>query len=98
MWNDDRAVELMDPTLGSPSSERTLMRYINIGLLCVQGKPADRPTMSKIIPMLNSDLIPLPVPNEPAFTTNHTAKSDTSLSSGENCTVNGLTLSRINPR
>lgn len=98
LWNDDRAVELMDPTLGSPSSVRTLIRYINIGLLCVQGKPADRPSMSKIIPMLNSDLIPLPVPNEPAFTTNHSVKPDASLSSGENCTVNGLTVSSIKPR
>ncbi|KAK1368309.1 Receptor-like serine/threonine-protein kinase [Heracleum sosnowskyi] len=98
LWNDDRAVELMDPTVGSTSSVRTLMRYINIGLLCVQGKPADRPSMSKIIPMLSSDLIPLPVPNEPAFTTNHTVKPDASLSSGENCTVNGLTVSSIKPR
>lgn len=98
MWIDDRAVELMEPTLGSPSSVYTLMRYINIGLLCVQGKPDDRPSMSKIIPMLNSDLIPLPVPNEPAFTTNHTVKPDTSSSNGENCTINGLTVSRIKPR
>lgn len=98
MWNDDRAVELMDPALGSPSSVYTLMRYINIGLLCVQGKPADRPSMSKIIPMLNSDLIPLPAPTEPAFTTNHTVKPEVLLSGGENCTLNGLTVSRIEPR
>ncbi|KAL8107704.1 G-type lectin S-receptor-like serine/threonine-protein kinase B120 [Apium graveolens] len=98
LWNYDRAVELLDPTLGSPSSVHTLMRYINVGLLCVQGKPADRPSMSKIIPMLNSDLIPLPVPNEPAFTTTHSVKPDASSSSGENCTVNGLTVSRIKPR
>ncbi|WOG85363.1 hypothetical protein DCAR_0104551 [Daucus carota subsp. sativus] len=98
LWNDDRAVELMDPALGSPSSVYTLMRYINIGLLCVQGKPADRPSMSKIIPMLNSDLIPLPAPTEPAFTTNHTVKPEVLLSGGENCTLNGLTVSRIEPR
>lgn len=98
MWNDDSALELLDSTLELPSSVRTLMRYINIGLLCVQGKPIDRPSMSKIIPMLNSDLIPLPVPKEPAFTTNHAVKRDASSSSGENCTVNGLTVSGIKPR
>lgn len=89
----------MDPALGSPSSVSTLLRYINIGLICVQGKPEDRPSMSSIISMLSNDLIPLPIPKEPAFTTNHTVmKSNASSSSGGNFSVNGLTVSRIEPR
>uniref|UniRef100_A0A5B6ZZX9 Protein kinase domain-containing protein n=1 Tax=Davidia involucrata TaxID=16924 RepID=A0A5B6ZZX9_DAVIN len=59
LWNADRGLDLMDTTLGYPSTS-TLLRCINIGLLCVQGNPTDRPTMSDVVSMLSNELAPLP--------------------------------------
>ncbi|KAG8080247.1 hypothetical protein GUJ93_ZPchr0007g5349 [Zizania palustris] len=52
---------------GRPGHERRLpwsdvMRCIHIGLLCVQGEPADRPVMSSVVMMLGSDTISLRAP------------------------------------
>jgi hypothetical protein len=52
----------MDPSLGDPPSTSMLLRYINIGLLCVQEIPADRPTMSDVISMIVKDRVSLPEP------------------------------------
>lgn len=46
----------MDPVLGSVSSTNTLLRYINVGLLCVQESAADRPAMSDIVSMLDNEM------------------------------------------
>ena len=59
------ATNIVDPALfNAPQNE--IMRCIHIGLLCVQGNVARRPTMATILFMLNSS-ITLPVPSEPAF-------------------------------
>ncbi|KAK3037631.1 hypothetical protein RJ639_030408 [Escallonia herrerae] len=99
MWNADRALELIDSVLVYPSSASTLLRYINIGLLCVQENPSDRPTMSDIVSMLSNDLAALPTPNQPAFcTSRRVMKANSSTNNTGNCSVNGLTISRIEPR
>ncbi|KAL5737866.1 hypothetical protein ACOSP7_030627 [Xanthoceras sorbifolium] len=36
MWNNDRALDLMDPILENEASFPMLIRYINVALLCVQ--------------------------------------------------------------
>lgn len=43
------------------------MRYIHIGLLCVQENLGDRPTMGSVVLMFSSHSITLPVPIRPAF-------------------------------
>ena len=48
-------------------SEFEVIRCIQIGLLCVQKNPNDRPTMMKIVLYLSNHLIRLPSPREPAF-------------------------------
>ena len=44
-----------------------IIRYIHIGLLCVQENVADRPTMASVVLMLSSYSITLPTPSKPAF-------------------------------
>ncbi|XP_022720840.1 cysteine-rich receptor-like protein kinase 10 [Durio zibethinus] len=44
-----------------------VIRCIQIGLLCVQEDPVDRPTMTTIVLMLNSYSVTLSLPNQPAF-------------------------------
>ncbi|KAL9393008.1 hypothetical protein Peur_012293 [Populus x canadensis] len=63
LWKySNKALDLMDPSLGDPPSTSMLLRYINIGLLCVQEIPADRPTMSDVISKIVKDRVSLPEP------------------------------------
>ena len=44
-----------------------IIRYIHIGLLCVQENVADRPTLASIALMLSSYSFTLPTPSKTAF-------------------------------
>jgi hypothetical protein len=46
---DGRPFELLDQSLGDSYSRDEVLRCIQIGLLCVQKDPADRPTMASIL-------------------------------------------------
>lgn len=89
----------MDPVLGSVSSTNTLLRYINVGLLCVQESAADRPTMSDVVSMLDNESVVLPSPKQPAFSN---LRSGLELHSSGNrpevCSVNSVTLSILEAR
>ncbi|OMO95402.1 hypothetical protein COLO4_15910 [Corchorus olitorius] len=66
-WTEGTAEFLIDSRLRSSSNSET-MRYIHIGLLCVQEQAVNRPTMDSVLLMLNSsNLMTLPVPTKPAF-------------------------------
>ncbi|KAL2525319.1 S-locus lectin protein kinase family protein [Abeliophyllum distichum] len=98
LWTSNRGVELMDPALGSPTP--ALLRYINLGLLCVQENPNDRPTLSTVISMLNNKVAPLPAPKQPAFTISRSLMNTASLSNGTagNYSLNELTVSMVEPK
>ncbi|XVF70431.1 hypothetical protein PTKIN_Ptkin11bG0161100 [Pterospermum kingtungense] len=66
LWTSNRGLELIDPVLEEVPMHLA-MRYINIGLLCVQERADDRPTMSDIVPMLSNESIILLSPKQPAF-------------------------------
>ncbi|WVZ03381.1 hypothetical protein V8G54_024187 [Vigna mungo] len=72
LWTRNSGLDLMDSalddsdTLGN-NSMHTVPRYVNIGLLCVQESPEDRPTMSDVVSMIGNDTVPLPSPKPPAF-------------------------------
>ena len=66
-WKDQRAFELLDPTLEGRYSKSEAFRCIQVGLLCVQENPDDRPTMTAINLMLNTESPDLPLPLEPTF-------------------------------
>ncbi|PWA73721.1 cysteine-rich RLK (RECEPTOR-like protein kinase) 26 [Artemisia annua] len=67
-WRNGTTVNMIDPILKAGSgSLDDIIRSIHIGLLCVQEKVNDRPTMASVVLMLNSLSVTLPVPSEPAF-------------------------------
>ncbi|KAF7132321.1 hypothetical protein RHSIM_Rhsim09G0043100 [Rhododendron simsii] len=67
-WREGTASNLIDPTLRvNSNSASEMMRYIHIGLLCVQENVARRPTMGSVVVMLSSSSITLLVPSEPGF-------------------------------
>jgi hypothetical protein len=59
---------MIDDSLGRNYSETEVLKCINIGLLCVQHNPLDRPTMSDVMVMLNGDATSsLPPAARPTF-------------------------------
>ena len=97
LWHDGKGLELLDPLLLDSCDPDEFLRYLHIGLLCVQEDAYDRPTMSFIVVMLKSETATLNQPKKPAFTTgifaDHYIETDASSSS-----VNGLTVSNVMPR
>ncbi|KAF4394383.1 hypothetical protein G4B88_018533 [Cannabis sativa] len=67
LWTENKVLELMDQSLQESCKEDQLIKCVNIGLLCVQEDPGDRPNMSNIVTMLDSDSATLPYVKQPAF-------------------------------
>ncbi|XP_039156008.1 G-type lectin S-receptor-like serine/threonine-protein kinase At4g03230 [Eucalyptus grandis] len=67
LWNDDKALDLMDQVLHETYNRDQVLKCINVALLCLQEDPSDRPTMSTAVFMLGSESATLPVPKKPAF-------------------------------
>uniref|UniRef100_A0A0D3GS25 Serine/threonine-protein kinase n=1 Tax=Oryza barthii TaxID=65489 RepID=A0A0D3GS25_9ORYZ len=62
-WEEGTTAEMIDHSLGRNYNEAEVVKCINIGLLCAQQNPVDRPTMVDVMVLLNSDATcPLPVP------------------------------------
>jgi len=57
---------------GVESHIEDIERCIHIALLCVEKDPALRPTMSRVLEMLSSKEVKLPLPQEPAYTPKYT--------------------------
>jgi hypothetical protein len=68
MWNKNRALEIIDPSLcGDVSLNKDqILKFIQVGLLCVQQYPKDRPSMSQVVSMLSSDIV-IPSPKQVAY-------------------------------
>ncbi|KAK9084982.1 hypothetical protein Sjap_025393 [Stephania japonica] len=66
LWKDGRILELVDPSMDNSFLEQEVVRFIQVGILCVQEKAKDRPTMSDVIFMLRNET-PIPSLKQPAF-------------------------------
>ncbi|KAI9123924.1 hypothetical protein K1719_005224 [Acacia pycnantha] len=66
-WRNHTTLEILDSNLKESYSPTETRKCIQIGLLCVQEDPDDRPTMATIISYLNAQLIELPCPREPTL-------------------------------
>jgi hypothetical protein len=62
LYNAERALEVMDPTLEGSYSWEEGIRVIKIGLLCTQAGAALRPSMSQVVSMLTSEQEHIPSP------------------------------------
>ncbi|XVF79444.1 hypothetical protein PTKIN_Ptkin14bG0223500 [Pterospermum kingtungense] len=68
LWKEDKILDLVDKGISDSSYQKEILRCIHIGLLCVQEFAKDRPTMSSVVSMVNSEIVDLPIPKQPAFT------------------------------
>ncbi|XP_061371244.1 G-type lectin S-receptor-like serine/threonine-protein kinase At1g11330, partial [Gastrolobium bilobum] len=97
-WKEGNVLSLVDH-IYDPSLENHIMRCIHIGLLCVQEFATDRPNMAAVISMLNSEIVDLPPPRQPAFIMWQNMLS--SLSSDESLrlhSINNVSITDIHGR
>ncbi|KAF2305012.1 hypothetical protein GH714_001066 [Hevea brasiliensis] len=66
-WSKGTALQFMDEALMGSYSKNEVIRCLQLGLLCVQENPTERPTMGTIVLMLDSYSVTLPMPQKPAF-------------------------------
>ncbi|PON70831.1 Serine/threonine protein kinase [Parasponia andersonii] len=101
LWKERRTRDMIDSTLKDHESSRPqILRCIHVGLLCVQDKPMNRPTMSNVIQMIANEAMPLPDPKKPvAYFTGQNLNELNSSGRKEECySVNGVTISEMEPR
>ena len=67
MWTETKVLDLMDQTLHESCNADLFTKCVNVGLLCIQEDPSDRPTMSNVVTMLDSETVTVPTPKQPAF-------------------------------
>ncbi|KAL9234126.1 hypothetical protein vseg_009030 [Gypsophila vaccaria] len=94
LWKVENAMEIVDPSLKDLDNAEVL-KFIQVGLLCVQECADDRPTMSAVVFMLSSNM-ELPSPNQPAFIHKGSRSDmDPSSSSGGAYSVNELSVTAV---
>ncbi|KAH9651146.1 G-type lectin S-receptor-like serine/threonine-protein kinase [Citrus sinensis] len=98
LWTEDRPVELIDKSLEDTYSLSEALRCIQVGLLCVQQRPEDRPNMASVVLMLSGERS-LPQPKQPGFFTERNLPESESSSSNQTFhSSNQITVSLIEGR
>ncbi|KAJ7951782.1 putative Receptor protein kinase [Quillaja saponaria] len=99
LWNEGRAMELMDPTLNESCKANEVLRCVHVGLLCVQDQAIDRPSTLDVVAMLSNENIQAAKPKQPAFFINSRVEEiEPPLNDRENCSKNELTISLMQAR
>ncbi|KAK3188220.1 hypothetical protein Dsin_027781 [Dipteronia sinensis] len=68
LWNEGKAMDLIDPKIWESCDREQAKRCIHIGMLCVQDSAMYRPTMASVVLMLESEAPTIPIPRQPTFT------------------------------
>ncbi|PPR83281.1 hypothetical protein GOBAR_AA37431 [Gossypium barbadense] len=104
-----KPIGVMNSALGDSYVSNEVVRCIHIGLLCVQEDPEARPTMARVVLMLSSSSVTLPLPQRTAFyfgtitegkpsRTDYKSDQSTSMVSSSSATVNETSLTELFPR
>ncbi|TYH25811.1 hypothetical protein ES288_A03G199600v1 [Gossypium darwinii] len=94
LWKEGRALDLAEQSLRQSCNAYEYIRCVNIGLLCVQEDPDDRPAVSNVLLMLGSETPSLPIPKRPAYVVRRSLLSSAS-SSGNQIWNTELTTSTL---
>ncbi|XVF82388.1 hypothetical protein PTKIN_Ptkin16aG0043000 [Pterospermum kingtungense] len=97
LWNEDKAMEVVDSALGDSYPANEVLRCIQTGLLCVQEHATDRPMMSTIMFMLSNETA-LPFPKRPAFILKKDHEGNEIWSSERTCSTNNVTITTVQAR
>ena len=94
-------MELIGPTIIDESCHSSeILRCIHVGLLCVQDQATNRPTMLDVSTMLSSETVQLLPPKQPAYLINIVQEKSSKVSEikPENCSINNVTISKMEAR
>ncbi|EOA18483.1 hypothetical protein CARUB_v10007030mg [Capsella rubella] len=104
-WKEGKGLEIIDPIIANSSStvkQHEILRCIQIGLVCVQERAEDRPTMSLVVLMLGSESTTIPQPKLPGYCLRRnpveTDFSSNKRRDDEPWTVNQITVSVLDGR
>ncbi|TYH86902.1 hypothetical protein ES332_D01G076900v1 [Gossypium tomentosum] len=99
LWTSNREMDLIDPMLEEVPT-RLALRYVNIGLLCIQETADDRPTMSDVVSMLSNESLDIPPLKHPASVNATSMEKDMLVQQrrSEVCSVNDATFSTLDAR
>ncbi|KAF7822796.1 G-type lectin S-receptor-like serine/threonine-protein kinase [Senna tora] len=94
LWIEEKPIELMGEMLHNSINASEVLRCIQVGLLCVQRRPEDRPNMSSVVLMLNGERL-LPEPTQPGFYTgrDNPTQLDSTTKSCEEYSMNEVSIS-----
>jgi hypothetical protein len=99
LWRDGNALALLDEAVAGagafPGSE--VLRCVQVGLLCVQERPDDRPHMAAVFLALGNPGAVLPQPRHPGFFSDRGSAS-TGSEWSSTCTVNDMTVTIVEGR
>ncbi|XP_048634136.1 cysteine-rich receptor-like protein kinase 17 [Brassica napus] len=107
LWENKSLIELVDNGIKEDCKRDEVIRYIHIGMLCVQENPVDRPTLSTIHQMLTNSSVNLLVPRPPGFFFGNGPRSNPlahGLEPGQSssksipCSVDEATITDVTPR
>ena len=97
LWSECRELDLIDEVLADSYSSSEVVRCIEVGLLCAQDHPTDRPTMPEVVFMLSNES-DRPKPKRPSFFNESSLKRDLRPQIGTKFSTNGVTVSMIEGR
>ncbi|XP_074267779.1 receptor-like serine/threonine-protein kinase SD1-8 [Silene latifolia] len=97
-WREGNGTEMVDRSIGEQYSIDEVLRCLQIGLLCVQERPEDRPTMASVVLMLSSESISLPRPKVPGFCMGLNPNETDTSSDRQDQTVNQVTVTMLSAR
>ncbi|KAK2967405.1 hypothetical protein RJ640_022337, partial [Escallonia rubra] len=100
LWNEEKIVNLIDPTIiFDRFSQMEVLRYIQVGLLCVQDLARDRPTISTVLSMLSSEIVDLLTPKQPVLAERETCPQTVlPQRSQQTCSIKDYSLTTVEGR
>ncbi|XP_057986337.1 G-type lectin S-receptor-like serine/threonine-protein kinase B120 isoform X2 [Hevea brasiliensis] len=100
VWHGDKAMEAVDPSIRDSCCENEVLKCIQVGMLCVQDSAVQRPTMSSVVLMLESNNPTLPLPRQPTYTSMRTSMDtlEIDLEGQEIVSSNDVTVTMIDGR
>ncbi|KAK9084989.1 hypothetical protein Sjap_025400 [Stephania japonica] len=97
LWKDGRILELVDSSMDNSFPEQEIVRFIQVGILCVQENAKDRPTMSDVIFMLRNET-PIPSLKQPAFVLTSKDYSAKASTTGSTPSLNDMSITIVEGR
>ncbi|KAJ0983545.1 hypothetical protein J5N97_011800 [Dioscorea zingiberensis] len=99
LWKEGKSLQMVDGSMGYSYTMNEVMRCINVGLLCVQNHPEDRPLMTSVVLMLCGDNASLPYPKEPGFSARKVLhQTESSSSKQDTSSANDMSVSLFEGR